>query len=53
MLVRRELVLGGHLMLVPGADIEGVARHGEAARAIGVNWAVLSFQCHAGLRSAS
>ncbi len=30
-LVRRELVLGGHWMLVPGADIVDIARHGETA----------------------
>jgi hypothetical protein len=29
MLVRRELALGGHGMLVPGADIVDIARHGE------------------------
>ncbi len=48
MLVRRELALGGHWMLVPGADVEDKARHGEAARAFGVNWAVVPFKCHAG-----
>jgi hypothetical protein len=48
MLVRRELMLGWHGMLVPGADIEDVARHGEAARAFGMNWAVVPFECHAG-----
>ncbi len=31
MLVRIELELGGHGMLVPGADIGDIARHGEAA----------------------
>ncbi len=46
MLVRRELALDGHGMLVPGADIEDIARNGEAARACGVNWAVVSFECH-------
>jgi hypothetical protein len=30
MLVRGELALGGHGMLVPGADIVDIARHGEA-----------------------
>jgi hypothetical protein len=40
MFVRRELALGGHEMLVPGADVEDVTWHGEAARAFGVNWAV-------------
>ncbi len=48
MLVRRELALGGHGMLVPGADIEDIAWHGEAARAFGVNWAVVPFECHTG-----
>jgi hypothetical protein len=48
MLVRRELALGGHGMLVPGANIEDIARHGEAARAFGVNWAVVPFKCHTG-----
>ena len=45
---RRELVLGGHGMLVPGADIEYIAWHGEAARASGMIWAVVPFECHAG-----
>ncbi len=48
MFVRRELVLGGHKMLVPGADIEDVTWHGEAARGFSVNWAVVPFKCHAG-----
>jgi hypothetical protein len=48
MFVRRELVLGGHGMLVPGADLEDITWHGEAARAFGVNWAVVPFKCHAG-----
>ncbi len=49
MLVRRELALGGHGMLAPGADIEDIAQHGEeAARAFGVIWAVVPFECHAG-----
>ncbi len=43
MLVRRELVLGGHGMLVPCADVEDVTWHGEAARALGVNWDVVPF----------
>jgi hypothetical protein len=30
MLVRRELALGGHGILVPVADIVDIARHGEA-----------------------
>jgi hypothetical protein len=42
------LALGGHEMLVPGADIEDITWHGEAARAFGVNWAVVPFKCHAG-----
>jgi hypothetical protein len=33
MFVRRELALGWHGMLVPGADVEDVTWHGEAARA--------------------
>ncbi len=41
-------MLGGHEMLVPGADVEDVTWHGEAARAFGVNWAVVLFECHAG-----
>ncbi len=48
MFVRRELALGGHEMLVPGADIEDVTWNGEAARAFGVNWAVVPFEHHAG-----
>jgi hypothetical protein len=48
MFVRRELALGGHEMLVPGADIADVTWHGEAARAFGVNWAVVPFEHHAG-----
>ncbi len=48
MLVRSELALGGHGMLVLGADIEDIARHGEAARVFGMNWAVVPFKCHAG-----
>jgi hypothetical protein len=35
-------------MLVPGADIEDLARHGEVARVFGINWAVVPFECHAG-----
>jgi hypothetical protein len=35
-------------MLVLGADIEDIARHGEAARVFGMNWAVVPFKCHAG-----
>ncbi len=41
-------MLGGHGMLVPGADLEDITWHGEAARAFGVNWAVVPFKCHAG-----
>jgi hypothetical protein len=41
-------VIGGHGMCVPGAGIEDTARHGEAARAFGMNWAVVPFQCHTG-----
>jgi hypothetical protein len=48
MFVRRELVLGGHKMLVPGADVADVTWHGEVARAFGVNWAVVPFERHAG-----
>jgi hypothetical protein len=48
MFVRRELVLGGHGMLVPGAYLEDITWHGEAARVFVVNWAVVSFKCHAG-----
>ncbi len=48
MFVRRELALGGHEMLVPGADVEDVTWHGEVAIALGVNWAVVPFKCHAG-----
>ncbi len=47
MFVRRELALGGHEMLVPGADVEDVTWHGEAARAFGVNWAVVPFKLYA------
>jgi hypothetical protein len=52
MRVRRKLVLGGHGMLVPGADTEDIAWHGEAARAFSVNWAVIPFECHAGKAAA-
>jgi hypothetical protein len=48
MFVRRELALGGHGMLVSGAEVEDIAQHGEAARAFGVNWAVVPFKCHTG-----
>ncbi len=47
MFVRRELALGGHGMLVHGADVEDITWHGEAARAFGVNWAVVPFKCYA------
>ncbi len=45
--VRRELALGWHGILVSGADIEDVTWYGEAARAFGLNWAVVPFKCHA------
>ena len=48
MFVGRELALGGHGMLVSGADVEDITWHGEVARAFGVNWAVVPFKCHAG-----
>ncbi len=48
MFVRRELALGGHGMPVPGADVVDVSWHGKAARAFGVNWAVVPFERHAG-----
>ena len=48
MIVRRELVPGGHGMPVPGADVVDVSCHGKAARAFGVNWAVIPFEHHAG-----
>ncbi len=48
MFVRRELALGGHGMFAPGADVEDIAQHGEAARAFGLNWAVVPFKCRAG-----
>ncbi len=38
-------------MLVPGADVEDITWHGEAARAFGVHWAVVPFKCHAGKAS--
>jgi hypothetical protein len=34
MLVRRELALSEHRMLVPGADVEDITQHGEAARGL-------------------
>ncbi len=46
--MRRELALGGHGMLVPGADVEDITWYGEAARLFGVNWAVVPFKCHDG-----
>ncbi len=52
MFVRRELVLGGHEMLVPGEDVEDITWHGKAARAFGVNWAVVPFKYHTGKGSA-
>jgi hypothetical protein len=48
MFVRRELVLGGHEMPVPGADVVDVSWHGKAAQAFGMNWAVVPFEHHAG-----
>ncbi len=42
------MVLGGHGMLVLGAEIEDIARRGELARAFGMIWAVVPFECHAG-----
>ncbi len=42
------MALGGHGMLVPGADVGDVTWHGEAARAFGLNWAVVPFKCHVG-----
>ncbi len=45
-------MLGGHGMLVPGADVEDITWHGEAAIAFGMNWAVDPFKCHAGEASA-
>ncbi len=41
-------MLGRHGMLVPGADIEDIARHREAVRAFGMNWAVVPLKCHTG-----
>ncbi len=41
-------MLGGHEMPVPGADIVDVSWHGKAARAFGMNWAVVLFEHHAG-----
>ncbi len=40
-------MLGEHGVLVPGADVEDIAWHGEAARAFGMNWPVVPFKCHA------
>jgi hypothetical protein len=48
MFVRRELALGGHEMLVPGADVVDVSWHGKAVQAFGMNWAVVPFEHHAG-----
>ncbi len=48
MFVRRVLALGGHEMLVPGADVADVSWHGEGASAFGMNWAVVPFEHHAG-----
>ncbi len=47
------MALGGHEMLVPGADIEDLTWHGEGARAFGVNWAVVPFKCHASKEGAA
>ncbi len=41
------MALGGHEMLVSGADVEDVTWHGEVARVFGVNWAVVPFEHHA------
>ncbi len=41
-------MLGAHGMLVPGADVEYITWHGEAARVFGVNWAIDPFKCPAG-----
>ncbi len=41
-------MLCGHGMLVAGADIEHIAQHGESTCALGVIWAVVPFECHAG-----
>ncbi len=40
-------MLGGHGMLLSGADVEDITWHAEAGRAFGVNWAVVRFKCHA------
>ncbi len=45
-------MLGGHGILVPGGHTEDIARHGEAAKAFSVNWAVIQFECHAGTAAA-
>ncbi len=37
-------MLGGHGMLVPGADIEDIAWHIK----VGMIWAIVLFECHAG-----
>ncbi len=42
------MALGGHEMFVHGADIADVTWHGEAARAVGVNSAVVPSEHHAG-----
>ncbi len=47
MIVRRELALGGHGILKPGADVDDITWHGEGAKAFGMNWAVVPFKCHA------
>ncbi len=47
MFVQRELALGRHEMPVPGADVADVTWHREAARAFGLNWAVVPFERHA------
>jgi hypothetical protein len=54
MFVRRELALCGHeiKMPVPGADVVDTSWHGKAAQVFGVNWAVVQFECHAGIASA-
>ncbi len=41
-------MLNGHGMLVPGADVEDITRHGEAERAFDLNCTVVPFKCHTG-----
>ncbi len=44
MFARRELALGGHGMLVSGAEVEDITWDGEVTRAFGMNWAVVPFK---------